>query len=121
MKIKNGKIVIIADTIEEARADLEMIEALSSIGAVSGQGSGVSGKAEIEMPSPLANDTPPCCCPCGCACCCDWDYEDEDEWDCDDEWGEDVYEEDDDVYDDEIIGDIDEEVLRAILRKMMGL
>jgi hypothetical protein len=117
MKIKNGKIVIIADTIEEARADLEMIEALSSIGAVSGQGSSLSGKAEIEMASPLAmkminaiNDN--CCC-CGC-CCCD---DDDDEWDCDD------YEDDDfeDVYDDEIIGGIDEEKVKEIFRKMMGL
>lgn len=120
MKIKNGKIVIVANTIEEAKADLEMIEALSSIGAVSGQGSGLIGKAEIEMASPLARsmmnaiNNSPCCCDCGCACCCN---DDGDEWDCDD------YEDDDfeDVYDDEVIGNIDEEKVKEIFRKMMGL
>ena len=66
---KFGKIVIEANTIEEAEKDLAMIKALADMGAVCGSGSGVSGEVEATIPTPQKS----CC---GCCCC---EEEDEEE------------------------------------------
>lgn len=77
-----GKIVIMADTIEQAQAELDTIKSLVSMGITS-----ASGEVKItEMEMPRVNgimadrmaetyaENCPCCCPC---CCCE-DDEDED-------------------------------------------
>ena len=79
-----AKIIIMADSVAEARADLEMIEKARSMGAISGSGSSKDGTISVEMPmvrgimaDRMANtyaENCPCCCPC---CCCE-DDEDED-------------------------------------------
>lgn len=79
-----GKIVIMADTIEQAQAELDTIKSLVSMGITSA--SGEVNITEIEMPrvngimaDRMANayaENCPCCCPC---CCCE-DDEDEDEY-----------------------------------------
>lgn len=79
-----GKIVIMADSIEQAQAELDTIKALVGMGATCGMGE--VEITEIEMPrvngimaDRMANayaENCPCCCPC---CCCD-DEEDEDEY-----------------------------------------
>lgn len=76
-----GKIVIMADSIEQAQAELDTIKSLVSMGVTSA--SGEVNITEIEMPrvngimaDRMANayaENCPCCCPC---CCC----EDEDEY-----------------------------------------
>ena len=45
-----AKIIIVADSVAEARADLEMIEKAKSIGAISGSGSSKDGTMSLEMP-----------------------------------------------------------------------
>lgn len=45
-----AKIIIMADSVAEARADLEMIEKAKSIGAISGSGSSKDGTMSLEMP-----------------------------------------------------------------------
>lgn len=77
-----GKIVIMADTIEQAQAELDTIKSLVSMGITSA--SGEVNITEMEMPrvngimaDRIANayaENCPCCCPC---CCCE-DDEDED-------------------------------------------
>lgn len=44
------KIIIVADSVAEARADLEMIEKARSVGAISGSGSSKDGTMSLEMP-----------------------------------------------------------------------
>ena len=76
-----GKIVIMADSIEQAQAELDTIKSLVSMGVASA--SGEVKITEMEMPKVngimadrMANayaENCPCCCPC---CCC----EDEDEY-----------------------------------------
>ena len=68
-----AKIIIMADSVAEAKADLEMIEKATSIGAISGYGSSKDGTMSLEMPSPRVNgimaermaeayaDSCPCC------------------------------------------------------------
>ena len=75
-----GKIVIMADTIEQAQAELDTIKSLVSMGVTSA--SGEVNITEMEMPrisgimaEPYA-ESRHCCCPC---CCCE-DDEDEDEY-----------------------------------------
>ena len=77
-----GKIVIMADSIEQAQAELDTIKSLVSMGITSA--SGEVNITEMEMPrvngimaDRMANayaENCPCCCPC---CCCE-DDEDED-------------------------------------------
>ena len=77
-----GKIVIMADSIEQAQAELDTIKSLMSMGITSA--SGEVNITEMEMPrvngimaDRMANayaENCPCCCPC---CCCE-DDEDED-------------------------------------------
>ena len=45
-----AKIMIMADSVAEARADLEMIEKAISIGAIAGSGSSMDGTMNLEMP-----------------------------------------------------------------------
>lgn len=70
-----AKIIIVADSVAEARADLEMIEKAKSIGAISGSGSSKDGTMSLEMPmvrgimaermaEAYADN-----CPCNCPCC----------------------------------------------------
>ena len=75
-----GKIVIMADTIEQAQAELDTIKSLVSMGITS-----ASGEVNItEMAMPRVSgimaetyaESRHCCCPC---CCCE-DDEDEDEY-----------------------------------------
>ena len=78
-----GKIVIMADTIEQAQAELDTIKSLVSMGITSA--SGEVNITEIEMPrvngimadrmAETYAESCHCCCPC---CCCE-DDEDEDE------------------------------------------
>ena len=77
-----GKIVIMADTIEQAQAELDTIKSLVSMGVTSA--SGEVNITEIEMPrvngimaDRMANayaENCPCCCPC---CCCEDEEDDE--------------------------------------------
>lgn len=75
-----GKIVIMADTIEQAQAELDTIKALVEMGATCGMGE--VKITEIEMPrvngimAETYAESHHCCCPC---CCCE-DDEDEDEY-----------------------------------------
>lgn len=79
-----GKIVIMANTIEQAQAELDTIKSLVSMGITSA--SGEVNITEMEMPrvngimaDRMANtyaESRHCCCPC---CCCE-DDEDEDEY-----------------------------------------
>ena len=79
-----GKIVIMADSIEQAQAELDTIKSLVSMGITSA--SGEVNITEMEMPrvndimaDRMANayaENCPCCCPC---CCCEDDDEDLDE------------------------------------------
>lgn len=45
-----AKIIIMADSVAEARADLEMIEKAKAMGAISGSGSSKDGTMSLEMP-----------------------------------------------------------------------
>jgi hypothetical protein len=67
-----GKIVIMADTIEQAQAELDTIKALVGMGATCGMGE-VEITEEVVVEVPRAKG-----CPCPC-CCCD-DEEDEDDY-----------------------------------------
>ena len=77
-----GKIVIMADTIEQAQAELDTIKSLVSMGVT--MASGEVNITEIEMPrvngimaDRMANayaENCPCCCPC---CCCEDEEDDE--------------------------------------------
>lgn len=79
-----GKIVIMADTIEQAQAELDTIKSLVSMGITSA--SGEVNITEMEMPrvngimadrmAETYAESRHCCCPC---CCCE-DDEDEDEY-----------------------------------------
>ena len=79
-----GKIVIMADSIEQAQAELDTIKSLVSMGVTSA--SGEVNITEMKMPrvngimaDRMANayaENCPCCCPC---CCCEDDDEDLDE------------------------------------------
>ena len=75
-----GKIVIMADTIEQAQAELDTIKSLVSMGVTSA--SGEVNITEMEMPrisgimAETYAESRHCCCPC---CCCE-DDEDEDEY-----------------------------------------
>lgn len=70
-----AKIIIVADSVAEARADLEMIEKAKSMGAISGSGSSKDGTMSLEMPmvrgimaermAEVYADS----CPCGSSCC----------------------------------------------------
>ena len=82
-----GKIVIMADSIEQAQAELDTIKALVGMGATCGMGE-VEITEEIVVEMPRVNgimadrmaetyaENCACCCPC---CCCEND-EDEDEY-----------------------------------------
>ena len=59
-----AKIIIMADSVAEARADLEMVEKAISIGAIAGSGSSVDGTMNLEIPTVEdieAEDCCPCC------------------------------------------------------------
>lgn len=62
-----AKIIIVADSVAEARADLEMIEKAKSMGAISGSGSSKDGTMSLEMPivrgimAEAYADNCPCC------------------------------------------------------------
>lgn len=74
-----GKIVIMADTIEQAQAELDTIKALVEMGATCGMGE--VNITEMEMPrvngimadrmAETYAESRHCCCPC---CCCE-DYD----------------------------------------------
>lgn len=70
-----AKIIIVADSVAEARADLEMIEKAKSIGAISGSGSSKDGTMSLEMPivrgimAERMAEAYADSCPCGCPCC----------------------------------------------------
>lgn len=70
-----AKIIIMADSVAEARADLEMIEKAKSIGAISGSGSSKDGTMSLEMPivsgimAERMAEAYADSCPCGCPCC----------------------------------------------------
>lgn len=69
-----AKIIIMADSVAEARADLEMIEKAKSIGAISGSGSSKDGTMSLEMPmvrgimAERMAEAYADSCPCGCSC-----------------------------------------------------
>ena len=83
-----GKIVIMADSIEQAQAELDTIKALVGMGATCGMGE-VEITEEVVVEVPRVNgimadrmtetyaENRHCCCPCCCAyrlsyrCCCD--------------------------------------------------
>lgn len=106
-----GKIVIMADTIEQAQAELDTIKSLVSMGVTSA--SGEVKIEEMEMPrvngimaERMANAyAEKCCCPCPC-CCCEDDDEDEDEW------------EDEDI--DEIV-ELNGQLVSRFIAEVMGL
>lgn len=89
---KYGKIIIEANTIEEAEKDLAMIKALANAGAVSGQGSGMTGSVSVQMSVPSVAPSAPCCSKCGCGCSEDFNGTDD--------YEEDVYDEVDRLLDD---------------------
>lgn len=92
---KYGKIIIEANTIEEAEKDLAMIKALAKAGAVSGQGSGMTGSISVQMSAPSVAPSNHCCtdCPmCGWGCSEDFNGTDD--------YEEDVYDEVDRMLDD---------------------
>lgn len=98
-----GKIVIMADTIEQAQAELDTIKALVGMGATCGMGE-VEITEEIVVEVPRATE---CGCPCrggNCLCCCDDDDDDEDI----------------DEYEDENFAMDTDPITRAIMN-MMGL
>ena len=66
-----AKIIIMADSVAEARADLEMIEKAKSIGAISGSGSSKDGTMSLEMPMVrgIMAEAYADRCPCGHSCC----------------------------------------------------
>lgn len=70
-----AKIIIVADSVAEARADLEMIEKAKSMGAISGSGSSKDGTMSLEMPivrgimAERMAEAYADSCPCGCPCC----------------------------------------------------
>ena len=70
-----AKIIIVADSVAEAKADLEMIEKAKSIGAISGSGSSKDGTMSLEMPivsgimAERMAEAYADSCPCGCPCC----------------------------------------------------
>lgn len=67
-----AKIIIVADSVAEARADLEMIEKAKSIGAISGSGSSKDGTMSLEVPRVRGIMTEAYAEKCSCACpCCD--------------------------------------------------
>lgn len=82
-----GKIVIMADSIEQAQAELDTIKNLVSMGVTSA--SGEVKIAEMEMPrvngimaermTETYAESCACrggnCIPCGCPCCCCEDYD----------------------------------------------
>lgn len=60
-----AKIIIMADSVAEARANLEMIEKAISIGAIAGSGSSMDGTMNLAMPTVEdieAEDYYPCDC-----------------------------------------------------------
>ena len=60
-----AKIMIMADSVAEAKTDLEMIEKAISIGAIAGSGSSVDGTMNLAMPT-VEDIEEEDCCPCGC-------------------------------------------------------
>lgn len=70
-----AKIIIVADSVAEARADLEMIEKARSMGAISGSGSSKDGTMSLEMPmvrgimAERMAEAYADSCPCACPCC----------------------------------------------------
>lgn len=66
-----AKIIIMADSVAEARADLEMIEKAKSIGAISGSGSSKDGTMNLEMPivNGIMAEAYAEKCSCACPCC----------------------------------------------------
>ena len=54
-----------ADSVAEARADLEMIEKAISIGAIAGSGSSMDGTMNLAMPT-VEDIEAEDYCPCGC-------------------------------------------------------
>ena len=73
-----AKIIIMADSVAEARADLEMIEKAISIGAIAGSGSSMDGTMNLVMPTVE-------------------DIEEEDYCDCDEVFSSDYYDEPDEI------------------------
>lgn len=76
-----GKIVIMADSIEQAQAELDTIKALVGMGATCGMGEVEITEEVVITGMPRVTDTGyfnHCMTPC-CPCCCD-DEEDEDEY-----------------------------------------
>lgn len=67
-----AKIIIMADSVAEARADLEMIEKAKSMGAIAGSGSSKDGTMSLEMPMVRGIMAEAYAEKCSCACpCCD--------------------------------------------------
>ena len=66
-----AKIIIMADSVAEARADLEMIEKAKSIGAISGSGSSKDGTMSLEVPrvNDIMAEAYAEKCSCACPCC----------------------------------------------------
>lgn len=66
-----AKIIIMADSVAEAKADLEMIEKARSMGAISGSGSSKDGTMSLEMPMVrgIMAEAYADSCPCACPCC----------------------------------------------------
>lgn len=70
-----AKIIIMADSVAEAKADLEMIEKAKSMGAISGSGSSKDGTMSLEMPrvrglmAERMAEAYAEKCPCACPCC----------------------------------------------------
>lgn len=70
-----AKIIIMADSVAEARADLEMIEKAKAMGAISGSGSSKDGTMSLEMPmvrgimAERMAEAYADSCPCDCPCC----------------------------------------------------
>lgn len=56
-----AKIMIMADSVAEARADLEMIEKAISIGAIAGSGSSMDGTLNLAMPTVENIEAEDCC------------------------------------------------------------
>ena len=90
-----AKIMIMADSVAEARADLEMIEKAISIGAIAGSGSSMDGTMNLAMPTVE-----------------DIEAEDYCDCDCDEVFSSDYYDEPD---------EIDDGMVSRIIAEVMGL
>ena len=75
-----AKIMIMADSVAEARADLEMIEKAISIGAIAGSGSSMDGTMNLAMPAAEDIEEEDCC-----------------PYDCDEVFSSDDYDEPDEI------------------------